>query len=85
MSIVNLKQISLIEITDVGFGKKDHYEIMADCIVMGNYSTEEKAVKVLDMIQNAYTQYGTLVDGRGSIQGAFALPKVFQMPQNREV
>lgn len=52
---------------------------------IAKYSTEEKAVKVLDMIQNAYTQYGTLVDGRGSVQGAFNLPKVFQMPQDSEV
>lgn len=29
-------------------------------IELGVYSTEEKAIKVLDMIQNAYTQFGTL-------------------------
>ena len=54
-------------------------------VKIGTYSTEEKAIKVLDMIQNAYTQYGTLKDGLGSIHGAFNLPKCFQMPSDAEV
>lgn len=56
-----------------------------DCERIGEYSTEEKAIKVLDMIQNAYTQYGTIKDGLGNIHNAFNLPKVFQMPQDSEV
>ncbi|MBQ8279508.1 MAG: hypothetical protein IJZ23_06980 [Roseburia sp.] len=52
---------------------------------MGTYSTKEKAIKVLDMIQNAYTQYGTIKNGLGSIHGAFNIPKCFQMPSDEEV
>lgn len=52
---------------------------------IGYYSTEEKAIKVLDMIQEAYTQYATIENGFGNIQGAFNLPKCFQMPQDSEV
>lgn len=53
--------------------------------VIGEYSTEEKAIKVLDMIQNVYIQYGTIKDGLGSIHGAFNIPKCFQMPSDEEV
>ena len=52
---------------------------------LGTYSTEEKAIKVLDMIQNAYTQYGTIKDGFGNIHWAFNIPKFFQMPSDEEV
>ena len=52
---------------------------------IGEYSTEEKAIKVLDMIQNVYIQYGTIKDGLGSIHGAFNIPKCFQMPSDEEV
>ena len=52
---------------------------------IGVYSAEEKAIKVLDMIQNAYTQYGTIKNGLGSIHGAFNIPKYFQMPSDEEV
>lgn len=53
--------------------------------IIGKYSTEEKAIKVLDMIQNTYTQYGTIEDGWRNVHGAFNLPKCFQMPQDSEV
>lgn len=52
---------------------------------IGTYSTEEKAIKVLDMIQDAYMQYGTFKDGIGNIHGVFNFPKCFQMPQDSEV
>lgn len=84
-TLVNLESINAIRIYEenTGFsvnalGVGVNYEI-------GEYSTEEKAIKVLDMIQHVYTQYGTLRDRGGSVQGAFNLPKVFQMPQDSEV
>lgn len=58
---------------------------------MGNYSTEEKAIKVLDMIQN---EYGTHYYGNGGPMATanfyippfgYIPPKVFQMPQDAEV
>lgn len=59
------------------------YGGLADSI--GVYSTKEKAIKVLDMIQDAYTQYGTIKEGLGNVHGAFNFPKCFQTPQDSEV
>ena len=53
--------------------------------VIGTYSTEEKAIKVLDMITNAYTQYATIERGFGEVLVMYNLPKCFQMPQDSEV
>lgn len=64
---------------------------------IGTYSTEEKAIKVLDMIQNAYERYKmftiTYQDGMmqklekcHGLDGARKLiSSVFQMPQDSEV
>lgn len=51
-------------------------------VYLGNYSTEEKAMKVLDMIQNSY-QYCEECKyiGIGTKQPKF----VFQMPTDEEV
>ena len=50
--------------------------------VIGTYSTEEKAIKVLDMIQDKY-----LNCNRESMAGCFGFVKntVFQMPADNEV
>lgn len=53
--------------------------------LIGKYSTEEKAVKVLDMIQDEYKKYATIESGFGNIHGAFNLPKCFQMPSDESV
>ncbi len=59
--------------------------------VIGRYSTEEKAIKVLDMIQEVY---GKHLYGQGGQMAtanyyvppfAFIPPKVFQMPLDEEV
>ncbi len=52
---------------------------------LGFYSTEEKAIKVLDMIQEKYIEHYTLEDILGSVQGVIVVPKCFQMPQDNEV
>lgn len=58
---------------------------------LGNYSTREKAIKVLDMIQEQYEKH---IYGQGGQMAtadyyvspfAFIPPKVFQMPQDSEV
>lgn len=58
-----------------------NYENDSD-LKIGEYSTEEKAIKVLDMIQNSY-QYceERKYTGVGISQPEF----VFQMPQDSEV
>lgn len=54
------------------------YFAQIDCgfSTIGEYSTEEKAIKVLDMIQNMYTEGNEWLCSAG---------KVFQMPQDDEV
>lgn len=55
--------------------------VMADdTSVMGKYSTEEKAIKVLDMIQIAYEEANSVCNMSG-----FVANTVFQMPQDEEV
>ncbi len=59
---------------------------------LGFYSSEAKAIKVLDMIEKRYSTYLSLVGGPALIQGhldvqptVYNIPKVFQMPQDDEV
>lgn len=58
---------------------------------LGTYSTEEKAIKALDMIQKEYEKYiyscgGALATSNEYVQAfGFIPPKVFQMPQDDEV
>lgn len=59
--------------------------------VIGIYSTEEKAIKVLDMIGTEYSKYFYTEGGpmlRVELYAppfGFTPPKVFQMPQDDEV
>ena len=63
----------------------DMYEIRdSSGNTIGEYSTMEKAVKVLDMIQNKYFEHMTL-EQNGAIMGVLERPKVFIMPQDSEV
>ena len=56
--------------------------IYANGVLVGKYSTKEKAIKVLDMIQNRILSkdYSTTGIGYPIIKD-----KVFQMPQDSEV
>lgn len=65
--------------------------ICADLGMIGEYSSDEKALKVLDQIQILYSKYyysaggaNLLTDGIHQAFG-FNYPKVFQMPQDEEV
>ena len=72
-------------------------EISADRITLGIYADEEKAIKVLDMIQSAYERYKmfaiTYQDGmmqklekcHGLDEARELISSVFQMPQDSEV
>ena len=80
--------------SDCDFGVCAVYEMPSQEVAqaeMGNYSAEEKAIKVLDMIQN---EYGTHYYGNGGPMATanfyippfgYIPPKVFQMPQDSEV
>lgn len=50
---------------------------------IAKYSTEEKAIKVLDMVCEEYKKYTSAKSM--STYFAFIPPKVFQMPQDSEV
>lgn len=55
--------------------------MLDDVSVIGTYSTEEKAIKVLDMIQSAYNAIETMkIDKRTWRDNHY-----FQMPQDSEV
>ena len=82
-SIVNINNVDTITINEC---RIQYYNGVSDSRgFLGSYSAEEKAIKVLDMIQEVYTQYAALKKGLGVIQNAFVLPKCVEMPQDDEV
>ena len=50
-------------------------------ISLGHYSTKEKAMKVLDMIQEAYERY----EYEKAFKTGLALFEIFQIPEDSEV
>lgn len=88
----NLNNISMIEVTPVYGEDEDGFLVWINHQkTIGVYSTQEKAIKVLDMIQN---EYGTHYYGNGGPMATanfyippfgYIPPKVFQMPQDSEV
>lgn len=85
-----LVEASNFGINDEGYygSKSTHYTI--DCDVhdstfeLGKYSTEEKAFKVLDKLQEALTPR-LIIDVDGRIEEKGGRDIVFQMPQDEEV
>lgn len=73
-NLVNASQVKRIRI--YYFVGKISVEIHADDTTLGEYSTEEKALKVLDMIQERIEINKLLIKYYGD---------VFQMPQEDEV
>lgn len=63
--------------------KEDDFVIQCSACILGVYSTEEKAMKVLDMIQKE------IIDSNFSYNGVTCSTKpmvrVFQMPSDSEV
>lgn len=84
-SITNFSQLTDISIHPIGTNNK-YYSVVAcypfaigddySNMSIGKYSTEEKAIKVLDMICRAYEHF------RG---GNVYEHSIFQMPQDSEV
>lgn len=100
-SITNFAQLTDISIHPVNTNNSCYYSVVAcypfaiendySNMSLGRYSTEEKAIRVLDMIQE---EYGKHYYGEGGQMAtanyyvppfAFIPPKVFQMPQDSEV
>ena len=81
--LINFNNISAIFLKDTEVVVR-YYD---GCAGIGKYSTKEKAIKVLDMIQDKYTEYTKVASGWNgeNIQGLYVLPRGFQMPQDSEV
>ena len=60
-------------------------------IRLAKYSTEEKAIKAMEMLREKYLQYTSLQGGESALSQAvfqpnyWVLPKVFQFPQDDEI
>lgn len=67
----------------VSFFTKEIYSVFANDITVGNYSSEEKALKVLDMIQDYISEPVYL--GYSINESETLVKEVFQMPQDDEV
>jgi hypothetical protein len=90
-SIINFDRVDTIRLSrhEERGAIKEHYRtdiLFYDTVntfgVLGRYSTEEKAIKVLDMIQDAYTKSFQKVENNyvGEMYRV-----VFTMPQDSEV
>ena len=84
----NLDGIKMISVTT---NSQNYFVEVNSQKTIGKYSTEEKAIKVLDMIQEEYGKHyygqgGQMATADIYIQPfAFIPPKVFQMPSDEEV
>lgn len=62
---------------------------MSWCCLIGEYSTKAKAMKVLDMIQEAYSEYQIMLNFSVSYLHEFKEKTdgfaIFQMPEDSEV
>lgn len=88
-TLINLQRITAIFIECInGFNYvcvADRQKVPhQDKLGIGKYSTEEKAKKVLDMIEKEYSKYLTVSGGR-ALPTIHNIPKVFQMPKEEEI
>ena len=61
------------------------FTVYVNGLPFGEYSTEEKAIRVLDMIQNAYVGGVQMVISRDGEVSCHSMPIIFQMPSDEEV
>lgn len=87
--IVNFENICTVS----AFPEKDSEDIYVEdgtgSLMVGRYSTKEKAIKVLDMIQKAYSEYQIMLNFSVSYLHEFKEKTdgfaIFQMPEDSEV
>lgn len=79
--IVNFDNICTVS----AFPEKDSEDIYVEdgtgSLMVGRYSTKSKAMKVLDMIQDAYERY----EYEKAFKTGLTLFETFQMPEDSEV
>lgn len=90
--LINLDHSILVQIYDMSeWSEESAFNITAGGCILGTYTTEEKAIKVLDMIEEIYLSRMELTGGFDIANDCYVppnfwvLPKVFQMPQDSEV
>lgn len=79
-ALVNLDN----QVLNIEYERDGEYTIYASCkhySTLGTYSSEEKAIKVLDMIQAAYEKY----EYEKVFKTGTTLLETFQMPDDSEV
>lgn len=83
--ILNMDCISKIYVDDVVYQdtKSIEYGIVADKEIIAVYSTEEKAIKVLDMITETYCRMEDIKCG--AVQAQKYDSFCFQMPDDEDV
>ena len=83
--ICNCEIMNTIGVLEVPNGAKISMVLGERLHDIGVYSSFEKGLKVLDMIEKEYLAYGTIGNKNVGITSAFTLPKVFRMPADDEV
>jgi len=86
----NSESVGIYEMFESGTYKTAGYSICTNNCRMGEYSTEEKAIKVLDEIYDTYrlekyTDYIYDTSAQASMPMVVANNAVYQMPQDGEV
>ena len=79
--IVNVDASNHILVDEVYRPSGNLHDVCADEMRLGYYSNREKAMKVLDMIQDAYERY----EYEKVFKTGLTLFETFQMPEDSEV
>ena len=84
-------KIAFIGNDDEFLNTDQNYKIYHDGMCIGEYRSEEKAMKVLDEIQKHYGKYLYVQGGQMAMENyyvppfGFTPPKIFEMPQEDDI
>ena len=79
--IINMTVTNHIYVEEAYRPNGNLFDVSTDETILGHYSTKEKAMKVLDMIQEAYCEFMAVRNG----DMWCGKESVFQMPEDSEV
>lgn len=87
--IVNIDNAFSIAIRDINGAASIYVGSQGGCCIIAEYSTKAKAMKVLDMIQEAYSEYQIMLNFSISYLHEFKEKTdgfaIFQIPEDSEV
>lgn len=87
--IVNIDNAFSIAIRDINGAASIYVGSQGSCCIIAEYSTKAKAMKVLGMIQDAYSKYQIMLNFSVSYLHEFKEKTdgfaIFQMPEDSEV